>query len=67
MQQVLGLLDQLLDAVARPFQLLLVRVKRVPEVGRVLETIGELQRQETHLEATVQASNPSTTATTRGL
>ena len=47
-QQTLDLLDEVLDGQRGPLQLLLVRVQRIPEVGAVLEAVGELQGQQTH-------------------
>ena len=48
-EERLDLLDELLDGLRRPLQLLLVRVQRVAEVRRVLQAVRELQRQQTHL------------------
>jgi hypothetical protein len=50
LKQIFGFFDEFFDVVARSLQLFFVRMQRIAKVGRVLETIGELQRQKTHLE-----------------
>lgn len=49
LQQRLDLLDEVLDGAGGALQLLLVRVQRVPEEGRVLQARSELQREQAHL------------------